>query len=76
MSPVQFLRIFGHNLKTLLDESCMSQKELATKLGISESTLSRYINGNYMPNLLTVVNLMNVLECEFDDLVYIPSEII
>lgn len=69
MDEYKLLHDFGRNLKGLLDDSFMSQKELSEATGINESTISRYIAGNCMPTLKNVVSIMIALECEFYELV-------
>lgn len=39
----------GELISTLLEEKDMNQKELAYKTGVSEVTISRYINGTRQP---------------------------
>ena len=69
MDEYKLLHDFGRNLKGLLDDSFMSQKELSEATGINESTISRYIAGNCMPTLKNIVSIMIALECEFYELV-------
>ena len=44
MSQQEWLDIFGDNLLSILEEEGISQKELSRLTGLSESTISRYIN--------------------------------
>lgn len=69
MDEYKLLHDFGRNLKDLLDESCMCQRELAEMTGISEPTISRYVVGDGMPSLVNVVKIMRALKCDFEDLV-------
>ena len=69
MDEYKLLHDFGRNLKDLLDDSFMSQRELAEETGINESTISRYIAGECMPSLKNIVSIMIALECEFNELV-------
>ena len=69
MDEHKLLLDFGRNLKDLLNESCMCQRELSELTRISESTISRYIAGDAMPSLVNVVKIMRALECTFEDLV-------
>ena len=45
MSEMEWMDIFAGNLRSLMDEGRMSQKELARKTGISKGTISRWHNG-------------------------------
>ena len=69
MDEYKLLHDFGRNLKDLLDDSFMSQKELAEETGISEPTISRYIAGEGMPTLKNIVSIMIALDCEFNELI-------
>ena len=44
MGQQEWLNIFGDNLASILEEERMSQRELARLTGLSESTISKYIN--------------------------------
>ena len=43
---------------------CISQKELAVRVGISEVSLSRYLNGERDPSYRQIVRMAEALECE------------
>lgn len=76
MSEIILMHSFGRNLNDILDEYKMSQKELSEETGISESMISRYIKGECMPSLKNVINIMIVLECDFEELIDIPMRVI
>ena len=69
MSEVQFMRQFGINLRFLLADSLMTQKELAEDTGISESTISRYIRGEIMPTIKNAASIVYSLGCEWEELI-------
>ena len=51
------------NLRTILKEKNISQKELAEKVGLTESAVSRFIKENRVPtgkNMLAIANVLNV----------------
>lgn len=48
---------FTNNLKTLLENRGISSKEAARRLGISNSTLSRYLNGLRQPDVTYLVKI-------------------
>lgn len=55
----------------------MTQKALAEKLGVSDKTVSRWENGNYMPDLSMLKPLSEVLEISLNELLsgeYIAQE--
>lgn len=70
MSELEWMDIFGDNLRSLLEEQWMSQQELADATGISKSTISRYINKQCMPSVAALVNIAYALNCEIDDILY------
>ena len=57
-----------NNISKFLIEKDMSQKELADKVGLSEVTLSRYVNGVREPRVTTVIRIAKALECKVEDL--------
>lgn len=69
MTEIDMLDEFGGNLQSILDEIGMSQIELAKELHINKSTVNRYIRGECMPSLKTIINIMDVTGCEFNDLI-------
>lgn len=69
MDEYKLLHDFGRNLKALLTDAQMSQKELSKLTGISECNISKYIAGNMMPSLKSIMNIMEALDCDFEDLV-------
>ena len=55
----------------------LKQKELAEKLGVSDKTVSRWENGNYMPDLSILKPLSEVLGISLNELLsgeYIMQE--
>lgn len=74
MSEVEWMNIFAGNLRSLMEESRMTQRELSRRTGISEGTISRYLNAQCMPSVNALVNIayefplasINDLLC-FDD---------
>lgn len=69
MSEVEWMDIFGDNLRDILKEQNMSRRELAQVLGISEATVSRYINKKQMPTMEVVVNMAYELSISIDELI-------
>ena len=69
MSEVEFMDIFGDNLRDLMEEVGIGQNELDREIGVDNSTISYYIKKRRMPTLRTCVNICIALECDMDDLV-------
>lgn len=68
MSEKEWLDIFADNLRNILSEARYSQKDLAETTGISESSISDYINKRKMPGVRALVNISYELGISFDDL--------
>ena len=68
MSQQEWLDIFGDNLASILEEERISQKELSRLTGLSESTISRYINKLQMPNMRAIINISYALNWSFEDM--------
>ena len=68
MSQQEWLDIFGDNLVSILEEQRISQKELSRLTGLSESTISRYINKLQMPNMRAIINISYALDWSFEDM--------
>jgi transcriptional regulator with XRE-family HTH domain len=68
MSEVEWLEEFGDNLSSMLKEANMSQKELAFETGLSEASISSYVNGRKLPGPKALVNISHTLDCSLEDL--------
>ena len=68
MSQQEWLDIFGNNLANILEEEKISQKELSRLTGISESTISKYINKLQMPTVRAIINISYALDWSFEDI--------
>lgn len=67
MAQVELKR-FGENLKKILQDNGMSQKEFASAVGTTECAVSRYVNGLRGPSLSTLVKIRDVLGCSWEEL--------
>jgi transcriptional regulator with XRE-family HTH domain len=47
----------------------LSQRDLASKVGVTETTMSRYINGTREPKIEILLNLSISLETTVDELI-------
>lgn len=64
---------FGKLLIFLREENHMSQKDLADKLSVSVSAVSKWENGHHFPDISMLVPLSEVLHVSCEDLLY-PEE--
>ena len=69
MSEVEWMEIFADNLVDILDKANMTQKELADAIGVTKSTISRYVNKQRMPAIKNVINMADVLNVNIDELI-------
>lgn len=69
MTETNWMDNFGDNLKSLLQEAWMSQQELADAIGVSRETVSRYINKQRIPSLITAINIAYTLDCNIAELI-------
>ena len=58
--------MIGKKILSLLELRGMKQKELAAKIGVSEVTISRYINEDRVPQLEILVRMAEVLDTTTD----------
>lgn len=68
MSEQEWLDIFGDNLASILEYTNTSRKELAECTGLTEGTISKYINKLQMPGVRALVNIGIALNWDFNDL--------
>lgn len=69
MSESEWLDLFGDNLRFMLYEANMTQRELADAAGLSESVISDYINKRKMPGIRAVLNIAHALDVDIADLI-------
>ena len=58
---------FENNLKKISRKR--KNKDIACALNISETTLSKWINGSQMPKISDLINIANTFNCSIDQLV-------
>lgn len=59
---------FANNLKSLLNEKKIKNIDLSKALNIDRSNITKYLNGQKMPNYETLEKIKNYLNCSYDDL--------
>ena len=55
-------------LREAIEYGTLSQKEIAEKLGINPSTVSKYMRKDKFPSLDTFANLCQILDVSADDI--------
>ncbi len=57
-----------NKLKTLRENSKLTQEQLANKIGINRSTYANIELGNKNPSFAVAVKIKNILGCQDDDI--------
>ena len=55
-------------LRRKLEERRMTQKDLAEKIGVAEQTVSRYLKGTALPNVLVANHISEALDCTLSEI--------
>ena len=76
MTEDELMQEIADNISYMLEDSRMTQKELARICGVTEATISRYINAERMPSLPNLLRIAYGLCCELTDLVVWTGEYI
>jgi len=69
------LEKFSYRLTVLLDEHNMSQTQLAKKVGTTNVTICRYINGERIPRIDVVSKIASVFNVSLDYLLGISESV-
>ena len=62
---------FGKQLKMILFDCGMKQKDLAKIMNTTEACVSRWINGKRLPKGKTLQKLLDIIECHLE---LVPNE--
>ena len=66
MSKEDIKKKMTDGLRIALSTKQMRQKDLAKILGTSEATVSRYLNGEGIPNAITLMRICSTLGLSFE----------
>ena len=66
--------IFAKRLSNLLSEQRVSQKELAERVGVTEASISRYMNSDRIPKAEIIANIATALQTTSDYLLGTEEE--
>lgn len=69
MTETEWLDIFTSNLIEMMHEKGYTQRDLADATGLSEGTISNYINKRQIPGVRAIVNISYELDCDVSDLI-------
>ena len=76
MTELEWMNIFGDNLRDILKEYGMTQRQLAEETGLTEATISSYINKRKIPSMRAIVNIANALDISTDELINLDDRIV
>ena len=69
MSEAEWLRQFGQILSEYLADYNLTQAQLAEMSGLSEPTISSYINCRRIPGVKAIINIAYALNVNIDELI-------
>lgn len=61
--------MFCENVRKLMKDTGINQKELSKKSGVSEASLSRYLSGSLKPRMDIVINIAKVFGVTPEELI-------
>lgn len=64
---------FGKRLSSLMIRKGVTQYDLSCLTGLSQSTLSRYINGISVPNVYNFNKIIKAVRCSEDEIHYLDN---
>ena len=67
--------MFKDKVRELMKAQDLSQKDMAEKTGITEASISRYLNGERTPRIDIIVNFAKALKVDVDYLIFDDDEI-
>ena len=72
----QVKEMFPRKLYKAIQDANANQKGLASRVGISEVSISRYCSGLQVPNIITISLIAKELNCELYELIpyYDPTD--
>ncbi len=74
MDDTELARIVGKNITSLRKTAGMTQLELAEKLNYSDKSVSKWEQGNGLPDIHVLMNIANLFGVTLDDLVHVQRE--
>lgn len=69
MTEFEYIDIFGDNLIDIMREQDITQRELAKKAKVPQSSISKLINKKSMPSVKVAINLAYALGLSMDELI-------
>ena len=76
MTEADWLELFSLNLRVLLSEARMTQRELADAAYLSEGSISNYIHQRKIPSIKAIINISRALDIDVSDLIDFDCDMI
>lgn len=70
MTDQEWRERFANKLSYMIQKRGCTQSEFAEEVGMSEVTLSRYVQGHRIPKANILADLARALDCDPSDLIY------
>lgn len=70
MNAKQWMHIFSTRLTKEMYKQGINRRELAELSGVSENTISNYINENREPKITNIIKISEALEIPVNKLIY------
>ena len=69
MTEKQWRKKFADVVINKMSNISISAKELSDRTGVSQASMSRYLNCQRTPTIITIANIANVLGSSIDELI-------
>jgi DNA-binding XRE family transcriptional regulator len=63
-----------NNLKKMIKKSGLKQSHIASKVGISDNTLTSYITGKRNPSIEKAKKLADFFNCKIEDIFFVENK--
>lgn len=73
MTTNEWRHVFATRLKNKMSEKGMTQTELAMKSGVNRATINHYLLEQRTAKIDVILNMVKVLGCSVDELVYVSE---
>lgn len=70
LTEEQEKREFAYRLRSLMGRKGIGQEELAAMIGTSQTMISHYVSGKFMPNAIVLRKIAKALNYSMDDFFY------
>lgn len=70
LTEEQEKREFAYRLRSLMGRRGIGQEELAVMIGTSQTMISHYVSGKFMPNAIVLRKIAKALNYSMDDFFY------